>query len=118
MVFQSYALYPHMSVRENLAFGLRLRKTPNAEVERLVNETAKMLGSRPCSTASSKQLSGRAPARRARPRHHAQARRLPVRRAASNLDAKLRVQMRAEIKKLQNALQTTPSTSRTTRRRR
>jgi multiple sugar transport system ATP-binding protein len=108
MVFQNYALYPHMSVKENLAFGLRLRKTPAAEVEQLVNETAKMLGISALLDRKPKQLSGGE-------RQRVAVGRAIMRKPAvflfdeplSNLDAKLRVQMRAEIKKLQNALQTT-----------
>ncbi len=80
MVFQNYALYPHMTVRENLEFGLRLRKTPSAEVARLVAETAKLLGiDRAAGAPSSAALGRRAPARGPRTGDHAQARRLPVR---------------------------------------
>jgi len=114
MVFQSYALYPHMSVFDNMAFGLRLRKTPKQEIDRRVNEAARSLGlieedkginlldRRP------RQLSG------------GQRQRVAVGRAIvrepavflldeplSNLDAKLRVQSRAEIAKLHQRLQTT-----------
>ena len=108
MVFQNYALYPHMSVKENLAFGLRLRKTPPAEVDRLVNETATLLGISALLDRKPKQLSGGE-------RQRVAVGRAIMRKPAvflfdeplSNLDAKLRVQMRAEIKKLQNTLQTT-----------
>ena len=108
MVFQSYALYPHMSVRQNLAFGLKLRKTPAAEIERLVKEAAEILDIEKLLDRKPKELSG------------GQRQRVAVGRAIvrkpsvflfdeplSNLDAKLRVQMRAEIKKLQARLQTT-----------
>jgi multiple sugar transport system ATP-binding protein len=108
MVFQSYALYPHMSVRENLEFGLKLRKVPREEIDRLVAEAARILeigeylGRRP------KELSGGQ-------RQRVALGRAIVRKPAvflfdeplSNLDAKLRVQMRAEIKKLQQRLQVT-----------
>ena len=108
MVFQNYALYPHMSVKENLAFGLRLRKTPQPEIDRLVGETAKLLGISPLLDRKPKQLSGGE-------RQRVAVGRAIMRKPAvflfdeplSNLDAKLRVQMRAEIKKLQNTLQTT-----------
>ena len=105
MVFQSYALYPHMSVKENLAFGLRLRKTPQPEIDRLVGETAKLLGISLLLDRKPKQLSGGE-------RQRVAVGRAIMRKPAvflfdeplSNLDAKLRVQMRAEIKKLQNDL--------------
>jgi multiple sugar transport system ATP-binding protein len=108
MVFQSYALYPHMSVFENMAFGLELRKYPRAEIERRVREAADilcighLLGRRP------KELSG------------GQRQRVALGRAIvrepqvflmdeplSNLDANLRVQMRAEIAKLRHRLEAT-----------
>jgi multiple sugar transport system ATP-binding protein len=108
MVFQSYALYPHMTVRENLEFGLKIRKTPGAEVDRLVAEAAEVLGITAFLERKPKQLSG------------GQRQRVAVGRAIvrkpsvflfdeplSNLDAKLRVQMRAEIKRIQQRLQTT-----------
>ncbi len=108
MVFQSYALYPHMSVRENLEFGLAIRKTLRPEIDRLVNEAAEILGITQLLERKPKQLSG------------GQRQRVAVGRAIvrkpsvflfdeplSNLDAKLRVQMRAEISKLQHRLQTT-----------
>ena len=108
MVFQSYALYPHMSVRENLEFGLRIRKTPRPEIDRLVNEAADILGIAHLLERRPKQLSG------------GQRQRVAVGRAIvrkpkvflfdeplSNLDAKLRVQMRAEISKLHARLKTT-----------
>ncbi len=108
MVFQSYALYPHMTVRENLEFGLRIRKTPDAEMKQLVGEAAAILGIDQLLERKPKQLSG------------GQRQRVAVGRAIvrkpkvflfdeplSNLDAKLRVQMRAEITKLQKRLKTT-----------
>jgi multiple sugar transport system ATP-binding protein len=108
MVFQSYALYPHMTVRENVAFGLKIRKTPKAELEKKVAGAAETLGIDHLLDRKPKQLSG------------GQRQRVAVARAIvrdpsvflfdeplSNLDAKLRVQMRAEIIKLQQRLQTT-----------
>jgi multiple sugar transport system ATP-binding protein len=105
MVFQNYALYPHMTVRENLGFGLKIRKMPRAEVERLVGEAARILDIPHLLDRKPKELSG------------GQRQRVAVGRAIvrkpsvflfdeplSNLDAKLRVQMRAEISKLQQTL--------------
>ncbi len=83
MVFQSYALYPHMTVRENLEFGLKIRKTPKDEMDRRVDEAAQILGITEFLDRKPKQLSGGQRQRvAAGPRHRAQARRLPVRRAA------------------------------------
>ncbi|MGQ0569967.1 MAG: ABC transporter ATP-binding protein [Armatimonadota bacterium] len=108
MVFQNYALYPHMSVYDNMAFGLRLRKYPRTEIDRRVKEAAGLLGIGQLLERKPKQLSG------------GQRQRVALGRAIvrepqvflmdeplSNLDAKLRVQTRAEIKKLQARLQTT-----------
>jgi len=108
MVFQNYALYPHMSVEENLAFGLKLRKYPKSEIESRVNLAADILDIRHLLQRKPKALSG------------GQKQRVAVGRAIvrkpkvflfdeplSNLDAKLRVQMRAEIQKLHNRLQAT-----------
>ena len=108
MVFQSYALYPHMSVYDNLAFGLKLRKTPKKEIDRRVREAAEILGITALLTRKPKQLSG------------GQRQRVALGRAIvrephvflmdeplSNLDAKLRVQTRAELIKLHQRLQTT-----------
>ncbi len=108
MVFQSYALYPHLSVFENMAFGLRLKKTPKDEINRRVNQAAEVLGITDLLQRKPRQLSG------------GQRQRVAVGRAIvrepkvflfdeplSNLDAKLRVQMRAEISKLHQRLQTT-----------
>ena len=108
MVFQNYALYPHMSVYDNMAFGLRLRKYPKAEIDRRVREAAALLGIEGLLHRKPKQLSG------------GQRQRVALGRAIvrdpqvflmdeplSNLDAKLRVHTRAEIKKLHARLQTT-----------
>ncbi len=108
MVFQNYALYPHMSVYDNMAFGLRLRKYPRPQIDKRVKETAGLLGIEQLLDRKPKQLSG------------GQRQRVALGRAIvrepqvflmdeplSNLDAKLRVQTRAEIKKLQARLQTT-----------
>ncbi len=108
MVFQSYALYPHMSVYDNMAFGLKLRKTPKAEIERRVKKAADILGIGHLLDRKPRQLSG------------GQRQRVAVGRAIvrepkvflfdeplSNLDAKLRVETRASISKLHQQLQTT-----------
>jgi multiple sugar transport system ATP-binding protein len=108
MVFQSYALYPHMSVRENLEFGLKIRKTPKPERDRRVDEAAQILGLAGLLDRKPKALSGGQ-------RQRVALGRAIVRKPAvflfdeplSNLDAKLRVQMRAEISKLQKRLETT-----------
>jgi len=108
MVFQSYALYPHMTVFENMAFGLRLRKFPKKEIDTLVRDAAQILGISEFLERRPKALSG------------GQRQRVAMGRAIvrkpkvflfdeplSNLDAKLRVQMRSEIAKLHRRLQTT-----------
>ncbi len=108
MVFQSYALYPHMSVYDNMAFGLKLRRTPKDEINRRVQEAAKILGIETLLDRKPKQLSG------------GQRQRVALGRAIvrepsvflldeplSNLDAKLRVQTRAELIKLHQRLGTT-----------
>jgi multiple sugar transport system ATP-binding protein len=108
MVFQSYALYPHMSVRQNLEFGLRIKKTPRPEMERRVAEAARILGLEGLLERKPRELSGGQ-------RQRVAVGRAIVRQPAvflfdeplSNLDAKLRVQMRAEISKLQRTLATT-----------
>ncbi len=105
MVFQNYALYPHMNVRENLGFGLKMRKFPKAEIDQRVQEAADILGIHELLDRRPKQLSG------------GQRQRVAVGRAIvrkpkvflfdeplSNLDAKLRVAMRAEISKLHRRL--------------
>jgi multiple sugar transport system ATP-binding protein len=108
LVFQSYALYPHMTVRENIEFGLKIRKVPKAERDGLVAEAARALGLDTLLDRKPKELSGGQ-------RQRVALGRAIVRKPAvflfdeplSNLDAKLRVQMRAEIKKLQHRLAVT-----------
>jgi multiple sugar transport system ATP-binding protein len=108
MVFQSYALYPHMTVYDNMAFGLKLRKTPKSEIDTRVQEAGKILGITQLLDRKPKQMSG------------GQRQRVALGRAIvrdpsvflldeplSNLDAKLRVQTRAEISKLHQRLGTT-----------
>ncbi|MCW5723012.1 MAG: sn-glycerol-3-phosphate ABC transporter ATP-binding protein UgpC [Devosia sp.] len=108
MVFQSYALYPHMSVRENMGFALRFAKVPKEEIDRQVNEAARILALEPLLDRLPKQLSG------------GQRQRVAIGRAIvrhpdvflfdeplSNLDAELRVHMRIEIARLHKELQTT-----------
>ncbi len=108
MVFQNYALYPHMNVYENMAFGLELRKLPKSEIQQRVQDAAKILSIEHLLERKPKALSG------------GQRQRVALGRAIvrepkvflmdeplSNLDAKLRVQMRAEISKLHQRLQTT-----------
>lgn len=108
MVFQNYALYPHMSVRENLTFALKLRKMQTADIEARVQEVSSMLGLQPMLDRKPGQLSGGQRQRVAMGR--AIVRRPKVflfDEPLSNLDAKLRNQMRAEIKKLHMQLKTT-----------
>ncbi|MTI49194.1 MAG: sn-glycerol-3-phosphate ABC transporter ATP-binding protein UgpC [Firmicutes bacterium] len=108
MVFQNYALYPHMTVFENMAFGLKLRKFPKDEINQKVHDTAKILEIEDLLNRKPKELSG------------GQRQRVALGRAIvrnpkvflmdeplSNLDAKLRIQMRTEISKLHKRLQTT-----------
>ncbi len=108
MVFQSYALYPHMSIYDNMAFGLKLRKMPKAEIDKRVREAARILDIEHLLDRKPKLLSG------------GQRQRVAMGRAIvrepkvflmdeplSNLDAKLRVQMRLEISKLHQRLQST-----------
>ena len=108
MVFQNYALYPHMSVYDNMAFGLKLRKVPKDQIDKMVKEAAKILDLTPLLERKPKALSG------------GQRQRVAMGRAIvrnpkvflmdeplSNLDAKLRVQMRIEIAKLHQRLGTT-----------
>ncbi len=108
MVFQNYALYPHMSVFENMAFGLKLRKYPKPEIEKRVHEAAEILGIKQYLERRPKELSGGE-------RQRVALGRAIVRKPQvflfdeplSNLDAKMRVQMRTEIHKLRMRLQTT-----------
>jgi multiple sugar transport system ATP-binding protein len=108
MVFQSYALYPHMSVRENLAFGLKLRKVAKSEIEKRINDAAGILQLEKLLERKPKELSGGQ-------RQRVALGRAIVREPAvflmdeplSNLDAKLRVQTRAEIARLHQRLGTT-----------
>jgi multiple sugar transport system ATP-binding protein len=108
MVFQNYALYPHMTVYDNMAFGLKMRKFPKAEIDKRVREAAQMLGIQELLARKPRQLSG------------GQRQRVAVGRAIvrhpqvflfdeplSNLDAKLRVQMRVELKRLHDRQETT-----------
>ena len=108
MVFQNYALYPHMSVYDNMAFGLKMRKFPKPEIAKRVGEAAEILGIHELLKRKPRQLSG------------GQRQRVAVGRAIvrhpqvflfdeplSNLDAKLRVQMRVELKRLHERLETT-----------
>src|SRR6185503_18012803 len=108
MVFQNYALYPHMSVRDNMAFGLKMRKFEKPEIERRVRQAAEILGIQALLARKPRQLSG------------GQRQRVALGRAIvrnprvflfdeplSNLDAALRVQMRVELKRLHERLETT-----------
>src|SRR5262245_23299899 len=108
MVFQNYALYPHLSVAENIAFGLRLRKAPKDMINERVSWAAKLLDLTPYLDRRPKELSGGQRQRVAMGRaivRHPQA--FLMDEPLSNLDAKLRVQMRADISKLQHSLGTT-----------
>jgi ABC-type sugar transport system ATPase subunit len=108
MVFQSYALYPHLTVRENLAFGLKMRKTPKAEIETRINEAAAMLGLESLMARKPAQLSGGQRQRVAMGR--AVVRRPKVflfDEPLSNLDAALRSQMRVELMRLHHTLKAT-----------
>jgi multiple sugar transport system ATP-binding protein len=108
MVFQSYALYPHLNVRNNIAFGLQLRKLPKAEIERRVNQAADVLGLTEYLDRKPRNLSGGQRQRVAMGRaivREPQA--FLMDEPLSNLDAKLRVQMRAEIARIQRGLGTT-----------
>jgi len=108
MVFQNYALYPHLSVAENIAFGLRLRREPKSVINERVEWAAKLLDLTPYLDRKPKELSGGQRQRVAMGRaivRHPQA--FLMDEPLSNLDAKLRVQMRADISKLQHSLGTT-----------
>jgi multiple sugar transport system ATP-binding protein len=108
MVFQSYALYPHMSVRQNIAFPLTLRKVPKAEVAAKVDEVAQILDLVALLDRKPGQLSGGQRQRVAMGRAIVrQPKAFLMDEPLSNLDAKLRVQMRAEILRLRRRLQTT-----------
>ena len=108
MVFQNYALYPHLSVYENIAFGLRLRKESKDETHRRVTWAAQMLDLTPYLDRKPKQLSGGQRQRVAMGRAIVrQPQVFLMDEPLSNLDAKLRVQMRADIAKLQHELATT-----------
>jgi multiple sugar transport system ATP-binding protein len=108
MVFQSYALYPHLSVRDNIAFGLTLRKVPKPELKRRVEEAARTLGLSEYLDRKPRNLSGGQRQRVAMGRAIVrQPQAFLMDEPLSNLDAKLRVQMRAEIGKLQRDLAVT-----------
>ncbi|RFU62086.1 ABC transporter ATP-binding protein [Peribacillus glennii] len=108
MVFQNYALYPHMTVYDNMAFGLKLRKMPKDEIKRRVEEAAKILGLEAYLDRKPKALSGGQRQRVALGRAIVRdAKVFLMDEPLSNLDAKLRVQMRAEIAKLHKRLNTT-----------
>jgi multiple sugar transport system ATP-binding protein len=105
MVFQSYALYPHLSVYENIAFGLRLKKVAKDEVDKRVQEAARILGLEPFLKRKPRALSGGQRQRVAMGRAIVrQPQAFLMDEPLSNLDAKLRVQMRAEIAKIQSDL--------------
>jgi multiple sugar transport system ATP-binding protein len=105
MVFQSYALYPHLSVYENIAFGLRVKKVPKDEIDRRVHEAARILDLEPFLKRKPRALSGGQRQRVARGRAIVrQPQAFLMDEPLSNLDAKLRVQMRAEIAGLQHDL--------------
>jgi len=108
MVFQSYALYPHLSVYDNMAFSLKYRKVPRAELRKRVDEAARILELEPFLQRKPRQLSGGQRQRVAMGRAIVrQPRAFLMDEPLSNLDAKLRVQMRAEIAQLQRSLATT-----------
>jgi multiple sugar transport system ATP-binding protein len=108
MVFQNYALYPHMTVYDNMAFGLKLRKFPKDEIDRRVKETAEILGLEEYLKRKPKALSGGQRQRVALGRAIVRdAKVFLMDEPLSNLDAQLRVQMRAEIVKLHRRLDTT-----------
>jgi len=108
MVFQNYALYPHMSVYDNMAFGLKLRKFDKAEIDRRVKDAARILGLEEYLNRKPKALSGGQRQRVALGRAIVRdAKVFLMDEPLSNLDAKLRVQMRAEISKLHQRLNTT-----------
>jgi multiple sugar transport system ATP-binding protein len=108
MVFQNYALYPHMSVYDNMAFGLKLRKLAKEEIDRRVREAAKILGLEEFLERKPKALSGGQRQRVAMGRAIVrEPKAFLMDEPLSNLDAKLRVQMRSEIARIQHELSTT-----------
>ena len=108
MVFQSYALYPHKTVAENMGFALKIRKTPKAEIDERVKRAAEILDLGPYLARYPRQLSGGQRQRVAMGRAIVRAPQVFLfDEPLSNLDAKLRVQMRAEIKELHQRLKTT-----------
>ena len=108
MVFQNYALYPHMTVYDNMAFGLKLRKVPKAEIDKMVHEAAKILDLEPLLDRKPKALSGGQRQRVAMGRAIVRNPRVFLMdEPLSNLDAKLRGQMRIELSKLHQRLGTT-----------
>src|SRR6267154_1336002 len=108
MVFQNYALYPHMTVEQNLAFGLQQRKTPKAEINRRVNEVARMLGIGDYLKRKPAALSGGQRQRVAMGRAIVrEPRAFLMDEPLSNVDAKLRISMRAELAKLHERLSVT-----------
>src|ERR671930_529299 len=108
MVFQNYALYPHKTVYENLAFGLRMRKVPKSEQRRRVEEIARVLGLGNMLQRRPAQLSGGHPKRLGGGGGMPRGRKaFLMDEPLSNLDAKLRVQMRAEIARIQQTLKVT-----------
>ncbi len=108
MVFQDYALYPHMTVYDNMAFGLKLRKFPKADIDQRVNDAAKILGLAEYLKRKPKALSGGQRQRVALGRAIVRdAKVFLMDEPLSNLDAKLRIHMRTEISKLHQKLKTT-----------
>src|SRR6202008_562835 len=108
MVFQNYALYPHMTVYENMSFGLRLKHYPKPEIARRVQEAARILDIKELLERKPKQLSGGQRQRVARGRAIVRNPKVFLfDEPLSNLDAKLRVQMRTEIKKVHQQVRTT-----------
>src|SRR6185436_10213181 len=105
MVFQSYALYPHLTVYENIAFGLRVKKVPKSEIDSRVRHAAKVLDLEPFLKRKPRALTGGQRQRVAMGRAIVrQPQAFLMDEPLSNLDAKLRVQMRAEISRLQSNL--------------
>jgi multiple sugar transport system ATP-binding protein len=105
MVFQNYALYPHMTVRDNLGFGLKLRKTPKAEIKKRVDEVSGILGLDPMLDRKPALLSGGQRQRVAMGRAMVrEPKAFLMDEPLSNLDAKLRVTMRAELSRLHERL--------------